>query len=52
MGRSQGWYRKQKSKNLYVQPMDMNEGGGECRRVGDAGQRGDKGRKIGKIVIA
>ena len=32
--------------------MDMNEEGGECNRVGDAGQRGDKGGQIGKTVIA
>ena len=32
--------------------MDMNEVGGECRRVGNAGQRDDKVGKIGKIVIA
>ena len=29
----------------------MNERGGECRRVGDVGQRGDKGGKTGKTVI-
>ena len=39
------------SKNLYVQPMDMNEVG-EGWRDRRAGWRGDRRRKIGKTVIA
>ena len=39
------------SKNLYVQPMDMN-GGGECWRAGGCRVERDKREKIGKTVIA
>ena len=43
-----------KSKNLYVQPMDMNYGGGgDAEGLGGTGQRGDKWEgKKGKTVIA
>ena len=39
------------AKNLYVQPMDMNLGGGML--VGDrgTGRRGIKGEKIGTSVV-
>ena len=39
------------SKNLYVQPMDMNYGGGNAGGWGGgAGQRGDKGeKKLGQL---
>ena len=41
----------EKSKNLHVQPMDMNQGG-DAGGLGSEGWRGDKGGKIGKTVIA
>ena len=41
----------EKSKNLHVQPMDMNQGG-DAGRLGDAEWRGGKGRDIWKTIIA
>ena len=35
----------EKPKNLHVQPMDMNQGGGVLVGGGGAGQRGIKGGK-------
>ena len=41
------------SKNLYVQPMDMNYKGMECWRGCGWGDKGEKGEKtIGTDVIA
>ena len=38
-------WEMEKPKNLYVQPMDMNQGQGMLEGVGGAGWKGIKGRK-------
>ena len=38
----------EKTKNLYVQSMDMNKGG-DAGKLGGAGQGGVKGEKFGKL---